>query len=84
MLAKHSVLQLFVCLFGLSQVQKVTYLFLVGFHHDSGVVEVSLLLLSLLRQNVAVISMLSFDLTCSGQLEAFLSAGICLNFWHFL
>ena len=82
--AKHSVLHLVVVLLVLSQVQKVAYLFHVGLDYDCRVVEVSLLLLGLLRQNVTVISVLSFQLSCSGQLEAFLRAGICLNFWHFL
>ena len=82
--AKHSVLHLFCGLWCLSEVQKVAYLFHVGLDDDSRMVEVSLLLLRLLRENVTVISVLSFQLSCSGELEAFLRAGICLNFWHFL
>ena len=44
--------------------------------------EVTLLLLGFLRENVAVISVLSLDLTRSGKGEPFFGTGISLNFWH--
>ena len=47
-------------------------------------VKISLLLLGLLGEDVAVVSVMSLDLTRSGQRESLLGAGICLNFWHFL
>ena len=44
--------------------------------------EVTLLLLSLLRENVTVESMLSLDLTGSGERETLLSTRISLYFRH--
>ena len=48
---------------------------------DAG--EVSLLLLGLLGQDVTLVSMLSFNLPCSGKGKPFFGTGISLNFWHF-
>ena len=45
--------------------------------------QITLLLLGLLCQNVAVVSVMSLNLTCSGERESLLRAGVCLNFWHF-
>ena len=45
--------------------------------------EVSLLLLCLLSQDVTVISVMTLDLTCTGETESLLCAGISLYFWHF-
>lgn len=47
-------------------------------------VEVALLLLGFLCQDVTVVSVMSFDLTRSGESETLLCAGISLYFWHFL
>ena len=44
--------------------------------------KVSLLLLSLLRQDVAVKSVFSLDLSCSGKSESFFGTGISLNLRH--
>ena len=46
--------------------------------------EVTLLLLSLLRENVTVESVLSLDLTRSGECETLLRAGISLYLRHLL
>lgn len=45
--------------------------------------KIPLLLLCFLRQDVAVVSMTSLDLTCSGKAESLLRTGISLYFWHF-
>ena len=59
-------------------------MFDVGLVHKSEVVKISLLFLGLLCQDVAVVSMLSFQLTCSGKGEPFFGTGISFYFWHFL
>ena len=46
-------------------------------------VEVSLLLLCLLSQNVTVVSVMTLDLTRTGECESLLCTGVCLYFWHF-
>ena len=51
--------------------------------NDADVGEVTLLLLSLLCQDVTFVSMFSFNLSCSGKGEPFFGTGISLNFWHF-
>ena len=71
-------------LVNLTEAEQFAYLLHIGTIHDGVVYQVSLLLLRLLRQNVTVISMLSFNLTRSGKSESFFSTGISLNFWHFL
>ena len=45
-------------------------------------VEVTLLLLGLLGQDVTVISVVTLDLTCSGECETLLGTGISLYFRH--
>lgn len=50
---------------------------------NSNVVEVALLFLSLLRQNVTVISVTTLNLTRSGKGEPLFGTGISLYFWHF-
>lgn len=52
--------------------------------NDGYVVKVALLLFRFLGQNVTVVSMTSFDLTCSSENETLLGTGISLYFWHFL
>ena len=69
---------------GLAEAEEFAYLTYVGAVNDGNVVEVALLLLGLLRQNVTVVSVTSFDLTRSGEHETLLCAGISLYFWHFL
>jgi hypothetical protein len=46
--------------------------------------QVTLLLLGLFGQNVAVESVLTLYLACSGESETLLCAGIGLYFWHFV
>lgn len=46
--------------------------------------EVTFLLLSLFRQNVTFVSVLSLDLSCSGKGEPLFGTGISLNLWHLL
>ena len=69
---------------GLAEAEEFAYLAYVGAVYDGYVVQVALLLLGLLRQNVTVVSVTSFDLTRSGERETLLRAGISLYFWHFL
>ena len=46
-------------------------------------VKVAFSLLAFLGQDVAMISMLPLDSAGARQFETFLSAGLCLHFWHF-
>ena len=55
---------------------------LVDSSNQARVAKVTLLLLGLLRENVTVESVLSLDLTGSGERETLLSAGISLYFRH--
>ena len=50
---------------------------------DGEVVEIAFLLLRLLGENVAVISMSSLDLSRTGKREALFGTGVGLNLWHF-
>ena len=68
----------------LTEAKEFTNLTAVCAIDNSYVVEVTLLLLSLLSQNVTVVSMTSFDLTRSSESETLLSTRISLYFWHFL
>jgi len=45
--------------------------------------QISLPFLGLLSQNVTVESVMTLDLTCTGESESLLCTGIRLNFWHF-
>lgn len=68
----------------LAQAKQLAYLTAVCVVNDGHMVEVALLLLRLLRENVTVVSVASFNLTRSGEHKTLLCAGISLNFWHFL
>jgi len=57
-------------------------LVLVDSSNQARVAKVTLLLLGLLRENVTVESVLSLDLTGSGERETLLCAGISLYFRH--
>ena len=46
-------------------------------------VQISLLLLGLLGQDVAVISVVTLNLAGSGEGESLLCTGVSLYFWHF-
>ena len=54
----------------------------VGRCHGSDMGEVALLLLGLLRQDVALESMFCLDFSCSGKGEPLFGTGISLNLWH--
>lgn len=68
----------------LAEAEELAYLTNVCSVNDGYVVKVALLLLGLLRQDVAVISVMSLDLTCARQRKTLLGAGVGLYFWHFL
>ena len=66
----------------LAHAEQFAYLLHVRIVNEANVNEVTLLLLSLLRENVTVESVLSLDLTGSGERETLLCAGISLYFRH--
>ena len=68
---------------GLTEEEEFAHLTAVGTYHEVGVLQVTLLLLFLFCQDVTVISVVTLDLTRSGELETLLSTGIRLYFWHF-
>ena len=68
----------------LTEAEEFAYLTLVRAVYEGNVVKVALLLFRFLRQNVRVVSVMSLDLTCSGELETLFCAGVRLYFWHFL
>ena len=67
----------------LTQAKQVTHLLEVAAVYDSRMNQITFLLLCLLGQNVTVVSMMSLDLTCSGETESLLGTGVRFNFWHF-
>jgi len=68
---------------GLTEAEEVANLLHVLGHNDSAVVEVALLFLCLLRQDVAVVGVVTLYLAGSGESESLLCAGVSLYFWHF-
>ena len=68
----------------LAHAEQFANLLYVSAVNETNVYEVTLLLLSLLRENVAVESVLSLDLTRSGEGKALLSTGISLYLRHLL
>ena len=50
---------------------------------DSEVIKISLTLLGLLCEDVAVISMLPLDFSRSGKRETLFGTGVGLKLWHF-
>ena len=66
----------------LAHAEEFANLLHIGAVNESNVVEVMLLLLGLLGQDVTVISVVTLDLTCSGECETLLGAGISLYFRH--
>ena len=68
----------------LAEAEEFANLLHVRMVNDGHVVEVSLLLLCLLRQDVAVVGMLTLDFTRSGKSESLFGTGISLYLWHFL
>lgn len=70
--------------FRLAHAEQFAYLLNVGGVNETHVAEVALLLLRLFGENVAVESVLSLDLTRSGECETLLRAGISLYLRHLL
>ena len=64
----------------LAHAEEFANLLHIGAVNESNVVEVTLLLLGLLGQDVTVISVVTLDLTCSGECETLLGTGISLYF----
>ena len=62
--------------------KELLYTTLIHLVEDGEMVEIPLLLLGLLRENVAVVSVTSLNLTCTGERESLLRTGVCLYFWH--
>ena len=67
----------------LTQAKQVTHLLEVAAVYDSRMNQITFLFLRLLRENVTVVSVMSLDLTSSGETESLLGTGVCLYFWHF-
>jgi hypothetical protein len=67
----------------LAETQQVAYLLHVGLVDDAVTLQITLLLLGFLRQDVAVVSVMSLNLTRTGESKSLLSTGVCLYFWHF-
>ena len=67
----------------LTQAKQVTNLLEVAAIYDSRMNQITFLLLGLLGENVAVVSMMSLDLTSSGETESLLGTGVSFYFWHF-
>ena len=66
--------------FALTETQQVANLLHVRHVDDGRTNQVALLLLGFLGQNVAVVSVVSLNLTCSGEGETLLGTGVCLYF----
>ena len=67
----------------LTQTKQVAHLLEVAAVDDCLMHQITFLLLCLLCKNVAVVSVMSLDLTCSGETESLLCTGVSLYFWHF-
>ena len=70
--------------FRLAHAEQFAYLLNVNVGHETNLAEVTFLLLRLLRENVAVESVLSLDLTRSGEGKTLLCTGISLYLRHFV
>ena len=68
---------------GLAKEEEFADLLAVGGDDEVSVLQVALLLLGFLCQDVAVISVVTLNLTRSGEHKTLLGAGISLYFWHF-
>ena len=68
---------------GLTEEEEFAHLTAIGCYNQISVLQVTLLFLLLLGQDVTVISVMTLDLTRSGEHKALLSTGIRLYFWHF-
>jgi len=68
---------------GLAKKEEFANLLAVCGLYEISLLQVALLFLTFLGQDVAVISVVTLDLTRSGQHKTLLGAGISLYFWHF-
>ena len=68
---------------GLAQQEEFANLLAIGGDDEVTVLQITLLLLGLLCQDVAVISVVTLNLTRSGEHKTLLGAGVSLYFWHF-
>jgi hypothetical protein len=55
----------------------------IGTVDRSPVTQITFALGTFFSQNVAFVSMFSFDFSCSGKSEPFFGTGIGFHFWHF-
>ena len=67
----------------LTQTKQVAHLLEVAAVDDCLMHQITFLLLCLLCENVTVVSVMSFDLTSSGETESLLRTGVSFYFWHF-
>lgn len=67
-----------------TDVKKLSNLTLVCTCYKCSVVKISFTLFRLLCQDVAVVSVFSFEFPCPGEREALLGRGIGLYLWHFV
>ena len=63
--------------------KELLYTAFVHLREDGEMVEIPLLLLGLLRENVAVVSVLSLDFSRSGKRETLFGTGVGLKLCHF-
>ena len=63
--------------------KELLYTAFVNLGKDGEMVEIPLLLLGLLRENVAVVSVLSLDFSRSGKRETLFGTGVGLKLCHF-
>ena len=76
------IISLLLALYGLLHGEERLHLSYVGGINNRSIAQISLLLFRLLRQNVAVKSMLSLDFTRSGKSKSFFGTGVRLDLWH--
>ena len=69
---------------GLAEKEELTDLLAVCCLYEVRLLQVALLFLTFLSQDVTVISVVTLNLTRSGEHKTLLCSGISLYFWHFL
>jgi hypothetical protein len=67
----------------LTECETFANLLTISLYDNRAVVEISLLLLSLLCQDVTVISVVTLNLSCSSKDKALFGSAFGFNFWHF-
>ena len=66
----------------LAEAEQIAYLLEIRLVNESLVNQITFLFLCFLSQDVTVVSMMSLDLTCTGETESLLRTGIRFYFWH--